>query len=295
MAGGSLPFYPKSRARTKHQEKISSLRRFVYNSTNRILTKFLDRAMGTTECVALAATLLAIDDSHQAFDDNHQAGRFLGCLQATYRDSRAGMERATLSGKGAVPRAFEEDSTSEDSTCEAMPPAPYLLQKKTTPASEASNSKVNSSVPEEKLRRKPIINSSRHESVWSSTHVVALRVRLQLNQHTLANAAHRGTANLLYCRPASKYNYTLPTQPSAVAPGNQASNDQEAAIASELSTCRHHLSACYLLQVVKEALDLVASTDEESGEKPVDKYHYGGSSTFAGTQPPNWQSSSYGQ
>ena len=65
-----------------------------------------------TERVALAATLLAIDDNHQAFH-THQKERFRGCLQATSRDSRAEMERATSSGKVAVPRAFEEDSTSE--------------------------------------------------------------------------------------------------------------------------------------------------------------------------------------
>ena len=65
------------------------------------------------------------------------------------------------------------------------------------------------------------------------------------------------------------------------------SNDQEAAIACELSTFRHHLTACHLLQVAREALSLVASADEESVVKLVDKHHFGGSSAFAGIQPPN--------
>ena len=65
------------------------------------------------------------------------------------------------------------------------------------------------------------------------------------------------------------------------------SNDQEAAIACELSTFRHHLTACHLLQVAREASSLVASADEESVVKLVDKHHFGGSSAFAGIQPPN--------
>ena len=102
-------------------------------------------------------------------------------------------------------------------TCEATPQAPYLLmsvglQKKTTAACVASNSKVNSTAPAEELRRKPIATQSTRQlrrkpiathysrdddSVWSSTRVVALRVRHQLNI-TRANAAYTSSPPALF-------------------------------------------------------------------------------------------------
>ena len=101
-------------------------------------------------------------------------------------------------------------------TCEATPQAPYPLmsvglQKKTTAACVASNSKVNSTAPAEELRRKPIAThySRDDDSVWSSTRVVALRVRHQLNitrlpmlpAHHHRTLFFRGTPNLLYASP----------------------------------------------------------------------------------------------
>ena len=97
---------------------------------------------------------------------------------------RALMKENVATGDAPLPLS----ATVGARTCEATPPAPYLLMsvglwKKTTAACVASNSKVNSTAPAEELRRKPIAThySRDDDSVWSSTRVVALRVRHQLN------------------------------------------------------------------------------------------------------------------